>query len=82
MPIDRKSLPSTHRKFVQQFSDDQACAAFLEQLRWPDGFCCPVCQTTGEPWRQSRGRLVCSACECVILRMPLVLILKHLYVMP
>jgi len=63
MPIDRKSLPSTHRKFVQQFSDDQACAAFLEQLRWPDGFCCPVCQAIGEPWRQSRGRLVCSACR-------------------
>ena len=63
MPIDRKSLPCTHRKFVQQFSDDQACAAFLEQLRWPDGFCCPVCQAIGEPWRQSRGRLVCSACR-------------------
>lgn len=47
MLIDRKNLPSTHRKFVQQFSDDQSCAAFLEKLRWPDGFCCPVCQTTG-----------------------------------
>ncbi len=63
MPIDRKSLPSTHRKFVQQFSDDQTCAAFLEQLRWPDGFCCPVCQAIGDPWRQSRGRLVCAACR-------------------
>jgi transposase-like protein len=63
MPVDRKNLPSTHRKFVQQFADDQSCAAFLEKLRWPDGFCCPVCQTTSEPWRQSRGRLVCSACR-------------------
>lgn len=63
MQFDRKSLPSTHRKFVQQFSDDQSCAAFLEKLRWPDGFCCPTCQKTNEPWRQSRGRLVCPACR-------------------
>jgi hypothetical protein len=58
MSIDKKSLPSTHRKFVQKFHDDQACAAFLEQLRWSDGFFCPVCQTIGVPWRQTRGRLV------------------------
>ena len=63
MSLDKKSLPSTHRTFVQKFHDDQACAAFLEQLRWPDGFCCPACQTIGVPWRQSRGRLVCAACR-------------------
>jgi len=61
--MDKLSLPSTHRKFIQQFKDDQACAAFLEQLRWPDGFCCPACQTIGVPWRQTRGRLVCAACR-------------------
>jgi len=63
MPINKKNLPNTHRKFVRQFHDDQACAAFLEQLRWPDGFCCPVCQTIGVPWCQTRGRLVCAACR-------------------
>jgi transposase-like protein len=63
MSMDKGSLPSTHRKFIQQFQDDQACAAFLEQLRWPDGFCCPACQTIGVPWRQTRGRLVCAACR-------------------
>jgi transposase-like protein len=61
--MNMESLPSTHRKFVQQFQDDQACAAFLEQLRWPEGFCCPACQTIGVPWRQTRGRLVCAACR-------------------
>jgi len=63
MLVDRASIPRTHRKFVQKFHDDSACAAFLEQLRWPDGFCCPACQSVGEPWRQTRGRLVCSACR-------------------
>ncbi|MGH9630535.1 MAG: transposase [Bryobacteraceae bacterium] len=26
------------------FSTEEACRAYLEQLRWPDGFCCPHCQ--------------------------------------
>lgn len=63
MPVDRKNIPSTHRQFVQRFPDDAACALFLEQLRWPNGFCCPACQTVGNPWRQSRGRLVCAGCR-------------------
>ena len=56
-------FPHTYREFVQKFFSDDACAAYLEQLRWPAGFCCPACQTIGMPWRQTRGRLVCSACR-------------------
>jgi transposase-like protein len=63
MQFDRKNFPSTHRKFVETFSDDLACESFLERLRWPDGFCCPVCLTVGEPWRQTRKRLVCPSCR-------------------
>lgn len=53
-------FPNTYREFVQHFPNDNVCAAYLEQLRWPKGFCCSMCQTSGEPWRQTRGRLVCS----------------------
>jgi transposase-like protein len=59
----RGDFPNTYREFVQHFPNDNVCAAYLEQLRWPNGFCCPICQTSGEPWRQTRGRLVCSACR-------------------
>jgi transposase-like protein len=58
-----EDFPNTYREFVQHFPNDKVCAAYLEQLRWPNGFCCPICQTSGEPWRQTRGRLVCSACR-------------------
>lgn len=61
--MDIKSFPTTHRKFVQQFPDDTACSDYLERLRWPGGFRCPVCQTQATPWRQTRGRLVCPACR-------------------
>lgn len=60
---NRIDFPDTFREFVKEFPDEAACATYLEKLRWPSGFCCPACQTTGEPWRQTRGRLVCTACR-------------------
>ena len=56
-------LPRTYREFVERFSSDAACAAYLEQLRWPTEFCCPACGVLGAPWRQTRGRLVCPTCR-------------------
>ncbi len=58
-----RDYPRTYREFVEMFPDDEACASYLERLRWPEGFVCPACKTTATPWRQTRGRLVCSACR-------------------
>jgi transposase-like protein len=55
--------PRSYREFVGMFPDDEACAAYLEQLRWSRGFICPGCGSTAEPWHQTRGRLVCPACR-------------------
>jgi transposase-like protein len=61
-------FPSIYRDFVKMFPDDSACAAYLERLRWPNGFVCPACEQQHEPWRAGRGRLVCSACrhQCTV----------------
>ena len=56
-------FPHTYREFVEKFYNSDACAAYLEELRWPTGFSCPICQAVGAPWRQTRGRLVCTACR-------------------
>lgn len=53
--------PNTYREFVKMFPDDAACAAYLEQLRWADGFVCPACGANQPPGRQTRERLVCPA---------------------
>jgi transposase-like protein len=58
-----RDYPRTYREFVEMYPDDAACAAWLEQLRWPNGFVCPKCGTAASPWRHSRGRLVCSSCR-------------------
>ena len=58
-----RDYPRTYREFVSWFHDDAACVAYLENLRWPNGFQCPVCGVVGEPWKETRGRLVCTACR-------------------
>jgi transposase-like protein len=45
------------------FPDEAACLRYLERLRWPDGFVCPHCGASGQPYRASRQRLMCAACR-------------------
>ena len=56
-------FPRTYREFVERFSSDAACAAYLEQLRWPTEFSCPACGVSGAPWRQTRGWPVSPTCR-------------------
>ena len=58
-----RDYPRSYREFAQWFPTDAACATFLEALRWPNGFICPACGVAGEPWRETRGRLVCRSCR-------------------
>jgi len=62
-PIAGRHYPKTYADFASWFSDDHACRAYLEWLRWPSGFVCPGCGALGEPYRASRNRLVCSSCR-------------------
>jgi predicted RNA-binding Zn-ribbon protein involved in translation (DUF1610 family) len=34
-------------QFQEAFADEAACAAFLFERRWPDGFACPACGSRG-----------------------------------
>lgn len=56
--------PRNYREFVEWFPDNEPCIAYLEKLRWPIGFICPVCDFAADPWHQTRGRLVCRNCRC------------------
>jgi transposase-like protein len=58
-----RDYPAAFAEFHSWFSDEDACLAFLERLRWPDGFICPSCGARGEPWRMRRGRLRCRVCR-------------------
>jgi transposase-like protein len=54
--------PRTFQEFRDWFPDDSACLAYLERLRWPDGFVCPVCDCT-EAWRTGRKMWMCTSCK-------------------
>jgi len=62
-PIGGRDYPRTWSEFLEWFPDEAACLAFLEGLRWPEGFVCPACGTAAEPYRATRGRLICPACR-------------------
>lgn len=62
-PAAGRHYPRSSAEFAQWFPDDDACRSYLEWLRWPGGFVCPMCSTRGEPYRASRGRLVCPSCR-------------------
>ncbi len=62
-PVASRDYPRGWDELRDWFPDDGACLAYLEELRWGDGFACPRCGRSGEPWRQTRGRLTCSACR-------------------
>lgn len=49
--MSRPSFPDTLLGFQKAFPHEAACAAYLEKLRWPEGFVCHRCCSFGEPFR-------------------------------
>src|SRR5208282_4937304 len=56
MDVDQRAglpFPRSLPEFQRLFPGDAACAEYLEKVRWGDGFVCPHCGVTGEPFRIS-----------------------------
>jgi hypothetical protein len=63
--MDPRGFPTTLPEFQRVFPDDAACSAYLETLRWPDGFVCGSCERKGEPYRfRTRSSVVLRCREC------------------
>lgn len=46
-------FPKSLLDFQRLFGNNEACAKYLEQVRWPDGWACPHCQDKTDPIRIS-----------------------------
>lgn len=57
-----EDYPQTLTGFEARFATDEACRAYLSQLRWPDGFVCPRCGGR-ESWTMGRGLWLCRQCR-------------------
>ena len=49
-------------KLVEQFSNEDACHAYLEELRWPEGVKCLRCESPKIGRLAKRKQFECSAC--------------------
>jgi len=60
--------PQSLLEFQKMFSSEEKCAAYLEQIRWPDGFVCPTCNAPGQAQRiETRPRILrCRQCHTEI----------------
>lgn len=54
--------PRSAGEFGAWFGADADCLDYLEWLRWPDGFVCPVCAQPGG-WRMADGTFRCGGCK-------------------
>lgn len=62
-PVAGHDYPSTWDQLLDWFPDESACLAYVERVRWPDGFVCARCGEADEAYRVSRGRLMCRHCR-------------------
>jgi transposase-like protein len=62
-PQAGEDYPGSWNEFLDWFATEEACLAYLERLRWANGFVCPSCGSTAGAYRASRTRLMCRACQ-------------------
>jgi hypothetical protein len=63
--MDPRGFPTSLPEFQEVFPDDDACAEYLEKMRWPDGFTCRKCGHKGEPYRfDTRSSVVLRCRKC------------------
>lgn len=61
-PIGGIDYPRTLQEFDEWFSTEQGCLDYLQRLRWPDGFICPICNGR-KAWQMKFGLFRCAACQ-------------------
>lgn len=58
-----EDYPRTLIELEARFSTEEACRAYLQTLRWPDGFWCCGCGNRQEPWPVRESYLECRECS-------------------
>ena len=63
MPRAGVDYPRSFPELLAWFPDDAACVAFLERVRWGEGFSCRFCGADGDFWVVRRGLRRCAVCR-------------------
>lgn len=57
-----RPYPRTYEELLDWFPTEAECVAYLEWLRWPEGYCCSACGGR-RAWRTARGLWHCHGCQ-------------------
>jgi transposase-like protein len=60
-PVGGVDYPRSYAELRSWFPDDGACLDYLDWLRWPTGWSCPLCGCA-VGWALSNGRRECAGC--------------------
>jgi len=53
-------------EFNERFPDEDACWEHLYHVRYTNGFVCPKCGDTREPWKTQRRVVKCKGCRATV----------------
>ena len=51
-------------EFQKKFSTENRCIKYLIKIRWPNGFCCPYCNSKNATYIESRRLFQCNNQNC------------------
>jgi transposase-like protein len=56
-------ITETIGQFDSMFGSDKDCRAYLEKIRWPNGFVCPRCGCSDGKRLRNRNEIECRSCK-------------------
>jgi len=57
-----EKYPKDFQEFLAQFPDEKSCWQYIIEIRWPNGYTCPHCNSV-KWWLTSKHKVHCSVCE-------------------
>ncbi len=60
--LKRQLYPLNLNEFIDNFGNEDFCWAYMESLRWPDGFMCPKCGVK-KYYQTTQGKFRCKNCR-------------------
>ncbi len=60
--VSQEEYPKNFQEFLYQFKTEDDCWDYLFEMRWPDGFHCPKCNSN-KYWITKKRLIHCVSCE-------------------
>jgi len=62
-PTGGIDYPRNFNEFESFFENELKCREYITNIRWPEGYICPYCQSDEKPWKTGRGYFHCRNCN-------------------